>query len=143
MPIPIMEPLKKTRGIAYFNHGRWLADCPVCGSPIGVSPEKADLAVCPICSPGLFASKQVEVPLSDEDKLLEPTATKAFRTIPDGEARRAVFELARKHHILFPDDWKKIEDMLRMRETRFMNWLPGETLDMLKAENIEHQVMEI
>jgi hypothetical protein len=139
----MMDLLKVTRGLAYVNHGQWLADCPTCGSPIRVDPLKPDQAICGACHPQLFATKQVEVPVTVEDLKIEPTATRSFRSIPDGEVRRKAYDVAEKHKIVFPENWQEIIDTLRSRRTQYMNWLPGETVDVLIAENIEHGVMEV
>src|SRR5512146_2607578 len=45
--------LMNTRGIAYINHGRWLVDCPGCGSPVLIKPPEP--AACGHCHPELFA----------------------------------------------------------------------------------------
>ena len=46
------------------------------------------------------------------------------------------------HHdadVFWPDDWADIDAVLALRPSILnRNWLPGETLDDLRAENLEH-----
>lgn len=123
----------KTRGIAYVNHGRWLVDCPECGSPILLKPEN-ETAICPVCNPGVMATTFQRRQLR--------SGAEVFDLIPDHERRQDETAKARPFKVVIPKDWKKIFEMLRKRHVSFMNWLPGETLDDLKAENILHGLKE-
>lgn len=42
--------------------------------------------------------------------------------------------------ITFPDNWREIVEVLRPRPVENMNWMPGETLEDLRAENFAHGV---
>ncbi len=43
--------------------------------------------------------------------------------------------------VLWPDDWREIEAVLGRRPVRSTrNWLPGETVELLRDENREHGV---
>lgn len=52
--------------------------------------------------------------------------------------RGACLDCGRIYQIDFPRDRQRIEAALIQRPTRNRNWLPGETVDQLIAENIEH-----
>jgi hypothetical protein len=123
-----------TRGLAYVNHGRWLADCPACGSPILLNPEKEDTIQCGVCNPQLLAIKLVPIP-GDPDSGVVPKAYEEMRA----EARKT----AMAHKVIIPENWREIFETLRPRPTYLMNWLPGETLDTLRAQNIEHGIGKV
>lgn len=50
----------------------------------------------------------------------------------------ACYDCGRIYRTAFPRNQKQIEAVLLARPARNRHWLLGETLDMLKAENIEH-----
>lgn len=47
------------------------------------------------------------------------------------------------HEVDWPEDRKRIEGLLRVRPALNQNWLPGETVEMLAAENIDSGVFDI
>lgn len=113
---------------AFMNHGRWLYRCPRCDVAI-----EADRDICPRCWPGVKA------------KAFQPIeGTKLMRRIPDPEMiaqTRAQAEASGElYKPVFPADKSKIEQILRCREIRHMNWQPGESLSQLTKENCEHGV---
>lgn len=52
--------------------------------------------------------------------------------------RGACYDCGRIYRIRFPDNREAIEAVLAARPVQRRHWLLGETVDMLKAENIEH-----
>lgn len=118
----------KTRGLAYINHGRWLVDCPACGAPVLINPPEP--ALCGHCRPDAFAIMFVKRP-----------GKEVYDPIPDQERRTEAKRLSSFKYEL-PKDWKKIFETLRNRPADKMNWLPGETLKDLKAENARHGISE-
>lgn len=119
----------ETRGLAYVNHGRWLVDCRVCGSPTQFDPSKEKDFVCGACVPELFGVKFFPIPNDPEG---------GYSVAPDQRKRAAAREAGPKQKIVIPPDWQRLFEILRPRPTHFMNWLPGETIQDLMAENIQH-----
>lgn len=115
--------------LAYYNHGRWMINCPRCGAPHVVFGETV---VCAQCWPQLFATKfetdrfgaLVQVPHVD---LIRETQMQA---IAAGECYEPVY----------PDERHEIERILRGRQIPNMNWMPGETVQQLLDENAAHGV---
>jgi len=94
---------------AYVNHGRWVADCPFCGGAERVWIE------------GLRTAPDVEFPFGVVDGVLHCGTTGG--TCP----------------VEFPGNRRDIARVLARRsDERTRNWLPGETVEMLVAENVEH-----
>ncbi len=54
---------------------------------------------------------------------------------PDG----ACLDCGNVFKIGFPDDIEQVEAALEKRPTPRQNWLPGETIDMLNAENVRNR----
>ena len=99
---------------AYYNHGRWLADCP--------SPDCH--AAIRIVEHPLVSSVDVECDCRDE-------AVCDHQTIPCGVG----------FPVELPGDRVEIERLTGLRPRRVnRNWLPGESPDDLKAENLLHGV---
>ena len=113
---------------AFLNHGRWLVECPEDRKHYNeVSSGQVDF-ICLGCYPDLRSVLYRQ----RTDGLLEP--------VPD-EAKREITKREAKHHeIIFPRDIPAIMELLRQRNVSEMNWLPGETLADLKAENTAHGV---
>lgn len=111
--------------LAFMNHGRWLHTCPECLAALPV-----DRDICPICYPDAMAI------------LYAPVRGNLMRKVPDEELRaRAHAKAAANNELympVFPAARDQIERVLRMRDRQHMNWEPGESLDMLIADNIEH-----
>lgn len=111
---------------AYMNWGRWLVNCPDCGSALHAGAR----LVCPVCFPNVRA------------KAFKPAPGGLFRPVPDVELiaqATAQAEKAGKVIVpVFPDERAEIERVLRGRKARNMNWEPGESLEYLIADNIEH-----
>lgn len=109
--------------VAYFNHGRWLYNCPVCDTPL-----EARRDICPQCHPGIVARAFQPVKGSD-----------LLRRVPDPELiEQARLEAVQRGEVwkpVYPKEKQAIENILRYRRIQHMNWQPGETLEFLLAEN--------
>ena len=119
-----------TRGIAYINHGRWLVDCPDCGSAILFSPKDGNRIVCGHCNPEVFAIMFVK-----------RGGREIYDAVPDHERRARTRANAKAFTCILPDNWGELFETLRVRHVSNMNWLPGETLNDLRAENIQHDLL--
>lgn len=113
---------------AYMNNGRWLIDCPVCSTSL---PAWESGVVCPVCHPGMLA------------RAFQPLLNGTLRPIADIElveqARNNARRANEEYVPSFPAEHTRIEKILRLRPApRHMNWVPGETLDDLCRQNIEH-----
>jgi len=118
---------------ARVNHGRWIADCPDCSNgAMLVNPEKLEPFICGNCFPGMVAKTIKKV---GEDKYVPvPDDKTIFRTA------ETVMGAGYAYEVVIPDNWSEIFETLRPRLLENMNWQPGETLDDLIEENIEHKV---
>lgn len=99
---------------AYYNYGRWVVDCPAsdCYAALRVSEASSVVSVWMVCDCG------------DESAC-------DHQQIPCGRA----FEVA------LPDDRQDIEAVTGLRPRRAnRNWVPGETVRDLQAENLRHGV---
>lgn len=112
---------------AYMNHGRWLIHCPRCASAL---PAEEQGIVCPVCWPGIRAKAFTQLP----NGLLRPVADREIveATRAKADAQGEVWKP------VWPADKAEIEDILRRRKIQHMNWEPGETLEFLLAESVEH-----
>lgn len=117
---------------AIYNHGRWVAVCPGCleqGLQVAEVVKPGDLFICPNDYPDLHATT-----------LMPNLRVKgAFNPVPDQPLReetrlKAIAEGAAQE-ILFPENWKEIEDTLRTRPVHARNWQPDTTLEELLAES--------
>lgn len=124
----------KTRGLAYVNHSRWLVDCPACGAAIRIDPAQGDRAICGNCNPGLFAIRFVRRVVDGEE---------SFYPVPDERKRAETARTSTPFAFVLPPDWEEIFRILRLRPVANMNWLPGETLQHLIAENIQHGLQNV
>lgn len=114
---------------AFMNNGRWLIRCLKCSTPLRV--WNAQGVVCPVCHPGIMA------------KALLPIKNGLMRPVPDTEivdaARREAALANEEYFPEYPAERSQIEEILRMRPARSnMNWIPGETLEILREQNIAH-----
>lgn len=115
--------------VVYHNHGRWLATCPVCREANEVKRGQSTL-ICIVCNPGIKAMGYV--PHTDRrGKVI-------LRPCPDVDARAEAKAKARVYRLIFPADAKDMEKVMRKRPLDKRNWIPGETLQDLKAQNIAH-----
>lgn len=113
---------------AYMNNGRWLIDCPVCGTPL---PGWDIGVICPRCFPGMLARVYQKLPSG----LLRPLTDVEIVEQTKTAARNA----DREYAPLYPVERAQIEKVLQLRKARrFMNWVPSETVQDLIAQNIAH-----
>jgi uncharacterized Zn finger protein (UPF0148 family) len=113
---------------AFMNNGRWIMICPQCGTPL---PAREHGVICPRCYPGMLA------------KALRPLSNGDLRPVTDQElvsaARAAAHRAGEEYYPEYPAEREQIERILRMRPDRKnMNWILTETLDDLRAQNVEH-----
>ena len=100
-PVPL-TPLPQYE--ARVNWGRWIIDCPHCGSALDVTPSDTT-AICVDCSTEWF---EVVFPSAQQKQAIE----RALLKRPGNRAK--VFKNS--------------------------NWVPGETVDKLEAENKEQGI---
>lgn len=113
--------------IAYKNHARWVAECPVCGGAEIVAPGEP--FVCAVCNPGIRANR------------FRPFGNPVrFAKEPDHEVREQAYKVADKYEVEFPKDKQRIDELLSKRPTKNANWIPTETVKDLEAENMAHGV---
>jgi phage terminase large subunit GpA-like protein len=119
---------------AYFNHGRWVCDCPKCGK-LGstlAEPNKA-LAhysavngeyICPNCYPGMVIIHKRTV-----------TGGLVFNEDMQAISRARAKANDEIYEVIFPTNKKEIEAIVSLRRLDYQNWQPGETIEFLKKEN--------
>jgi len=117
---------------AYINHGRWLVDCPKHGKngAVEVAPDTAEY-IAPCCYPGVIA--QFTGVVKGQIKNVVDTSARAT-------ARRMAHEKGEVYQIVFPKNADKILAIIQKRPIQNQNWIPGETLKFLQAENDLHEV---
>lgn len=117
---------------AYINHARWLVCCPIHtgGGKLEVDPAKDKTFICPVCHPGILAS-------------FTGVRHGRIASQPDTSARRTARLQAEKtgdiYEIVYPENRDEILAQLQHRPLDAMNWKPGEAVELLTAENIEHR----
>lgn len=88
-----------------------------------------ELFVCYQCYPGVLAT----------DIVPKPGAPGKYMQAPDfmtrASARRQAEADGQAYEVIFPDSRAEIEAVLRSRPSKYMNWRPGETVELLIAEN--------
>ena len=115
---------------ATINHGRWVAECPHCHWALKVKefdkPPAFERFGCASCGDGL-----------------PPEVIAALETVQGTKQKlaaglAAIKELGRP--LTYPEEAETIEAILSKRLLVNRNWTPGETLDKLKVENMEHKI---
>ena len=118
---------------AYMNWGVWKWKCPDCGST-----NLAENDICQACFPEMKAMANQMKP-GHENKLRP-----LFVPVVDLEARQAERQRAQAAgkvwQVVFPQQRAAIEQALRPRLEQNMNWYPGDSLALLKADNKAHGV---
>ena len=116
--------------MAYYNHGQWLATCPICG-PYGENKVVIgdEMFVCGNCYPEKMTRKLY--PGADGGLVFSYDKKKQDHAKAVAYANDEVYEL------VFPGSAREIEAVLQLRMTEHQSWLPGETLEDLKKENDE------
>lgn len=119
---------------AYMNFGRWIADCPVCGTPNLLDERGATQMICGKCFPQIKA-------MAYKPKASNP---QLFVTVPDEEERENARLRAKKskqiHQVVYKQKPLEVEKRLHKRPLAFREWLPVESLKDLERENAEHGV---
>lgn len=115
------------RLFARMDHGRWIVDCP---NGCNTAEYAADTFVCSCCNPDVMAFAY----RLREDGLYDRVPDPAVRA----EARLQAAAIGQIFEVEFPEDKQEIEKILRKRPIQNMNWSPGETLEQLRKENIQH-----
>ena len=107
----------------WYNHGRWITQCPVCRSktqikPVGKSGKQRVKWYCGNCYPGKLKRKlkvnpkgEIAYAYSRKDQL--KAAGDAYNT--DGI-----------HTAVFPEDWIEAERLLRLRHRNDQHYRPHE-----------------
>jgi len=126
---------------AFYNHfSGWIWACPVCNDkkydgtfiPVADKVVPGEPGVCSKCYPGVLGATSVEIRKG------------VFVPGTDLNIRKRTVELAiadgRAYELVFPNDHEKIMKELRKRNRENMNFIPGETLADIVAENKAHGV---
>lgn len=101
---------------AYINHGRLIAECPVCRSAEFVAPGQLEFE----CGNERIAKEYAE----------------RGEIFPG----RVLIGCGHRDRLQFPADFDSIWVALRQRPLVNQNWVPGETLVDLRLENAGHQL---
>lgn len=107
---------------AFVNNGRWLARCKVCGNPVYVSPQ-TPIFYCPECGNGGSGSAW-GVQFPDERESIEAALLK--RPVELVKSKRMI-----------RNDVERAFNERPVVSGLTRNWLPGKSLDELRAENAE------
>lgn len=118
----------------------WAWACPVCNdreydgtfSPKADKATEGELGVCSKCFPEILGATSVEI----RPGVFVPGTDMNLRAATLEKAKTA----ERAYEIIFPKKRKAIMEALNLRNRRNMNWVPGETLADILAENVEHGV---
>lgn len=115
---------------AYLNFGRWLVDCPKHGKNGATEVTLGTTEyIAPCCYPGSVAQ-------------FVGVTKGRITVIPDESARATARNLALEndevYQVIFPEDAPQILEALAVRPIKNQNWVPGETVEFLQAENVEH-----
>ena len=104
----------------WYNQGRWIVRCPVCGGKTHIKPKPSNKTVkwyCGNCFPDKFARKPAiignKVTLEQDHEKKRVAAEQANAM---GEIYTAVM----------PEDWQKAEALLRVRRLPHQGWYPGD-----------------
>lgn len=117
---------------AYLNYGRWLVRCPKHGKNglLEVTPQTKDY-IAPCCFPGIVAS----FPSVIKGRVMQ---------LPDVSARATARKLAQQageiYSIEFPENMQEILDIVKLRPIQNQNWIMGETIDQLQADNVANGI---
>ena len=134
----------KTKDV-WFNRGRWLVRCPVCGSKTALKPEGPQKEIkfyCGACYGGKIAKVPVLLPGG--------SFVWGFDHKGQREAAQAARDNGEIHVAVLPVSWKKVEKLLRLRRTPHMGFYPGnfkapnnkkETIKDLERENASDPVL--
>lgn len=119
--------------ITYYNRGRWIATCPVCREALEVKRGQSTF-ICTVCFPALRAMGYTQHTDKRGKVILRPCPDVDARAAAKAKAEQA----GRVYRLIFPGDAKDMEKVMRKRPLDKRNWIPGETLQDLKAQNMAH-----
>lgn len=107
----------------WFNDGRWLTACPVCGSntqikPIGSKSIQKVKWYCGRCHPGKI--KRVL------KKGVDNSLSYGYSGLLQRRAANAAFSIDEIHIAIFPKDWLEAERLLKMRFIEHQHYRPHE-----------------
>lgn len=115
---------------ARFNHGRWIADCPNCPSATVVKIGD-EMVICGACYPDKLAKKWSLLPSGNPI----PSSDKSKQD----SAKELAYSMSEVYEIVFPDDAKLAEEVLRKRKIEHQHYYPKkESLEDLERENKRH-----
>ena len=136
----------KTKDV-WFNHGRWLVRCPVCGAKTSIRPsgkQKEIKFYCGRCYRGKMAKRPVPLPNGS-----------GFTWAYDHKSQRDAAQAAKNngeiHIAVLPKNWQEVVKLLRVRRTEHMGFYPGdfaapnnkkETIADLEKENATDPLLE-
>lgn len=119
--------------IAYMNHGRWVADCPLgCGCALALS---TDMTVFD-CRVRRSVSEELRRLGVSDAGIAEAIRARGSDEIVTHDCG------AQGAAIIWPADPTAVERVLRNRGALNRNWFPHETVEALRAENITHGVRD-
>ena len=121
---------------ARFNVGRWIVDCPICSAATKVKIGD-EMVFCGSrkCHPDKLAKKIQQRPnggwtfVSDKKK--------------QDRAKNRAYAMGEVYEVVFPDDAKSAETVLRKRKTEHQNYFPDrEDIHDLEEENKSHKKLK-
>ena len=132
--------MKKNHDV-WFNRGRWLVRCPICGSANQIRPTGNQKKIKYFCgSQYCYPGKLKRTPqISPDGKITYKYSYKEQRAAANAANQNGEIFVA-----VLPEDWKIAEDLLRVRRTIHQAFYPGnfdppnnknETIADLKREN--------
>lgn len=113
-----------------YNHGRWIIDCPFEDCNGAEIYRKDEPFICGSCN-------AIEAQAVCKSRGLDPRKHLVIITKEIAAERGEVFDTSRTRQ------WKKIEELVRLRPLDNMNWELGESVEKLKAENIMNGIKEL
>ena len=134
----------KTKDV-WFNKGRWIVRCPICGGKNKIRPPKGRKQIkwyCGACYPGKIKKKFERLPNGE------------IIPVVDKEAQRLAADMAWQneeiHTAVMPEGWEEAARLLRLRRIHHQGWYPGdfaspndkkETLAELEEEQRKHPLL--
>ena len=120
---------------AYYNWGRWVADCPdaIDGCKCAVDLKRGETKF--HCRRTILRSWTMRRRGASEreiEAMIAANGSDPEEMLHDCGADGAL--------IIWPEDPKQIEDICAHRPLANRNWHPWETIDVLRGENIEHGI---
>lgn len=121
--------MKKPKIKAYYNHGRWVADCPNCNSA-----EQVNDSTVFICSEEYPYVSYAGKSKADVDPHRVMLIHEGKQSLAKAKQDNEIYD------IVFPEFRSEIERVLSARPPVNRNWLIGETIDDLVEQNRAHGI---